>query len=213
VPESLPLGFREAVEWVSGHGGIWVYLIVFSAAILENIFPPYPGDTILFAGAVLASGGVVSAPLILLSGITGNVAGAMLVYTFGYSRGRKYFLSRHGRFIDPAHLERIERWFARYGSRIILISRFLTGIRSGVALAAGLGEVPAYKMALYTTLSTLAWNGLIVGLALALGTNWEAIHDFARLYNRLVLALLCVAALAWAVRWQIRRRRQNRSAP
>jgi membrane protein DedA with SNARE-associated domain len=137
----------------------------------------------------------------------------MLVYYFGYSRGRKYFLSRHGRFIDPAHLERIEKWFARHGSRIILISRFLTGIRSGVALAAGLGEVPAYKMALYTTLSTLAWNGLIVGLALALGTNWEAIHDFARLYNRLVLALLCIAALAWAVRWQIRRRRQNRPVP
>ena len=212
MPETLPLGLREAVEWVSGHGGLWVYLIVFASSILENVFPPYPGDTILFAGAVLASAGEVSTPLVLVSGITGNVAGAMLVYAFGFSRGRKYFQEGHGRFIDPAHLERIEKWFARYGSRIILISRFLTGIRSGVALAAGLGEVPAYKMALYTTLSTLAWNGLIVALALALGTNWEAINDFARLYNRLVLALLCVVALAWAVRWQIRRRRPNGSA-
>jgi membrane protein DedA with SNARE-associated domain len=209
VPETLPLGLREAVEWVSGYGGLWVYLIVFGSSILENLFPPYPGDTILFAGAVLASAGEVSSPLVLLSGITGNVAGAMLVYYFGFSRGRKYFLSHHGRFIDPAHLERIEKWFARYGSRIILISRFLTGIRSGVALAAGLGEVPAYKMAIYTTLSTLVWNGLIVALAMALGTNWEAIHDFALLYNRLVLALLCGAALAWAIRWQIRRRRKR----
>lgn len=212
MPESLPLGFREAVAWVSGAGGLWVYLIVFSAAVIENLFPPYPGDTILFAGAVLASAGLVSTPLILLMGITGNVGGAMLVYYFGYSKGRKYFLTRRGRFIDPAHLERIERWFARYGSRIILISRFLTGIRSGVALAAGLGEVPAAKMAIYTTISTLCWNGLIVGLALTLGTNWEGIYEFAHLYNRLVLALLCVVALALAIRWYLRRRRRGRSA-
>lgn len=207
MPESLPLGLREAVLWISGHGGVWVYLIVFSAAILENIFPPFPGDTFLFAGAVVASAGAVSPYLVLCMGITGNVAGAMLVYLFGYSRGRKYFLTHHGRFIDPAHLEKIERWFARYGSRIILISRFLTGIRSGVALAAGLGEVPAAKMALYTTISTLFWNGLIVALAFALGSNWEAIHEFARLYNRLVLALLALATLAWAIRWLLRRRR------
>lgn len=213
MPESLPLGFREAVAWVSGHGGVWVYLIVLSAAILENVFPPYPGDTILFAGAVLASAGLVSIPLVLLCGVTGNVGGAMLVYYFGYSRGRKYFLTHRGKFIDPAHLERIERWFKRHGSRIILISRFLTGIRSGVALAAGLGEVPAAKMVLYTTISTICWNGLIVWLALSLGTNWEAIYEFASLYNRMVLALLCLVALAWTIRWQIRRRRRDKSAP
>jgi membrane protein DedA with SNARE-associated domain len=135
----------------------------------------------------------------------------MLVYTFGYTRGRRYFLSHHGRWIDPDHLHRIERWFGRYGTRVILVSRFLTGIRSAVALAAGLGEVPRGKMLLFTTLSTLLWNGLIVGLAVALGSNWQAIYDFARLYNRLVLAFLGLAALALAVHWRLRGRRQKRA--
>lgn len=207
MPETLPLGLREAIIWISGHGGIWVYVIVFTACILENLFPPYPGDTLLFAGAVLGTTGVVSTPLILILGISGNVLGAMLVYTFGHTRGRRYFLAHRGRFIDPVHLQRIENWFARYGTRIILVSRFLTGIRSAVALAAGLGEVPAAKMLLYTFISTLFWNGLIVGLAVALGSNWEEIHEFARLYNRLVLALLCIACVAWAVRWLTRRKR------
>lgn len=208
MPETLPLGLQEAIAWISGQGGIWIYLIVFTACILENLFPPYPGDTLLFAGAVLASAGLVSIPLILALGITGNVLGAMLVYRFGYTRGRRYFLNHQGKFIDPVHLHRIERWFGRYGTRIILISRFLTGIRSAVALAAGLGEVPVGRMLVYTAISTLLWNGLIVGLAVALGSNWEAIHEFARLYNRLVLALLCVVALAWTIRWRLRRRKQ-----
>lgn len=203
--DNLPMGLQEVVSWISAQGGIWVYLIVFSACVLENLFPPYPGDTLLFAGAVLATAGVVSVPLVLGLGITGNVLGAMLVYAFGYTRGRRFFLSHQGRFIDPAHLHKIENWFGRYGTRIILLSRFLTGIRSGVALAAGLGEVPLGKMLIYTTVSTLFWNGLIVGLAWTLGSNWEAIHEFARLYNRLVLALLCLAALAWTIRWLVRR--------
>jgi len=194
------------MAWVGAQGGIWVYLIVFSACVLENVFPPYPGDTLLFAGAVLAAAGVVSTPLVLALGISGNVLGAMLVYTFGYTRGRKFFLSHHGRFIDPAHLRKIESWFGRYGTRLILLSRFLTGIRSGVALAAGLGEVPLGKMLLYTTISTLFWNGMIVGLALALDSNWDAIYEFAHLYNRLVLALLCLVALAWTIRRLVRRK-------
>jgi membrane protein DedA with SNARE-associated domain len=211
MPETLPLGLKEAIAWISGQGGIWIYLIVFSACILENIFPPYPGDTLLFAGAVLASAGVVSTPLVLFLGILGNVMGAMMVYAFGFTRGRKYFLSHQGKFIDPTHLQRIENWFVRYGARIILVSRFLTGIRSAVALAAGLGEVPVAKMLLYTTISTLFWNGLIVGLALALDSNWEAIHDFALLYNRLVLALLCLVAVAWAIQWRLRKNRKAKS--
>lgn len=213
MPESLPVGLQQAIAWVGAQGGMWVYLIVFSACVLENVFPPYPGDTLLFAGAVLATAGVVSTPLVLVLGISGNVLGAMLVYAFGYTRGRKFFLSHHGRFIDPAHLRKIESWFGRYGTRLILISRFLTGIRSGVALAAGLGEVPLGKMLIYTTVSTLLWNGMIVGSAWALGTNWEAIYEFARLYNRLVLALLCVAALAWTIHRLFRTRQEPTAGP
>jgi membrane protein DedA with SNARE-associated domain len=205
--EALPSGLQDAIALVSGHGGLWVYLIVFTAAILENIFPPYPGDTILFAGAALAATGAVLWPLVLVCGISGNVLGAMMVYAFGFTRGRKYFLGHHGKFIDPDRLHRIERWFSHYGARVIMISRFLTGIRSAVSLAAGLGEVGWRKMIIYTTVSTLLWNGLIVGLAIVLGRNWDAVYAFAMLYNRLVLALLAGIALAWAVRqlWLKRR--------
>jgi len=209
--ETLPTGLQETIELISGHGGLWIYTAVFIAAVIENIFPPFPGDTFLLAGAVLAVAGTVLWPAVLICGIGGNVLGAMLVFWFGYTRGRKYFLTHRGRWIEPERLRRIENWFLQYGARIIVISRFLTGIRSGVALAAGLGEVPFAKMLIYTTISTLLWNGLIVGLALALGNNWDAIYEFARLYNWLVLALLATVAVGWAV-WQLYlKRRRSRS--
>ena len=209
--ETLPTGLQETIELISGHGGLWIYTAVFITAIIENIFPPVPGDTFLLAGAALAVTGAALWTGVLVCGIAGNVLGAMLVFWFGATRGRKYFLTHHGRWIEPERLHRIENWFLQHGARIIMVSRFLTGIRSGVALAAGLGEVPFAKMLIYTSISTLLWNGLIVGLALALGNNWEAIYEFAHLYNRLVLALLVAAAVGWAV-WQLYlKQRRSRS--
>ena len=135
----------------------------------------------------------------------------MLVFWFGHTKGRKYFLRHHGRWIDADRLHRIEAWFKTYGTRVIVISRFLTGIRSGIALCAGLGEVPASHMLFFTTISTLLWNGLIVGLALVLGHNWHAIYEFATLYNRLVLALLGLLAIGWAIRQFVLKRRGSGS--
>lgn len=199
MPDAFTAKLEEVVLLISAYGGFWIYSIVFVSCIIENIFPPYPGDTVLFAGTVLSAAGRVEWYLVLIAGLAGNVAGAMLVYWFGAAKGRKYFLRHHGKWISEQSLHRIEGWFSQHGARIILISRFLTGIRSGVSLTAGIGEVPVGKMAIYTTISTLMWNGLIVALALAFERNWEAIYDFATLYNKIVLAGVVLAFVGWGV--------------
>lgn len=194
------------VDFLAAYGGLGIYVIVLVAAVIENLFPPAPGDTVLFAGAVVAAKGGGLWPVVLMAAVAGNIAGAMLVYWFGLARGRRYFQNHRGRFVDPERLRQIERWFDRYGARVILLSRFLTGIRSGVALWAGLGEVPALRMAAYTAVSTLLWNSLIVAAALALNYNWAAIYEFARIYNGVVFLLFGVIAVAWAIhalwRWR-----------
>jgi membrane protein DedA with SNARE-associated domain len=213
VIESLPQGLAEWVAAISQYGGFWIYIFVFIAGVTENIFPPFPGDSILFAGGVLASAGLVWWPLVLVCGVVGNVIGAMTVYWFGYSKGRHYFITHHGRLIDEARLHRIENWFERYGTWIIIGSRFLTGIRSGIALCAGLGEVPASQMLLYTTLSTLLWNSVIITLAFLLGSNWNEISEFAGLYNRLIIGMLVAIAAGWGIRQFALKRARQRTEP
>jgi membrane protein DedA with SNARE-associated domain len=209
MPESLPPNLEHIAGLLSAYGGFWIYMIVFVSAIIENIFPPYPGDTVLFAGTVVSAAGQVYWPVVLLAGIVGNVAGAMLVYSFGLYKGRKYFLHHSGRWISEKNLHRIEGWFARHGAELILISRFLTGIRSAVSLTAGIAEVNTTKMVVYTVVSTLLWNGLIVGLALALGSNWREVYHFAMSYNRIVLLSIVSAAALWgAYRLTFGRRRR-----
>lgn len=186
------------VDLLATYGGGWIYACVLIAAVVENIFPPAPGDSVLFAGVVVTARGGGEWPLVLLAAVAGNVGGAMLVYWFGLARGRRYFQNHRGRFIDPDRLQKIERWFQRHGARVILSSRFLTGIRSGVALTAGLGEVPVLRMAAYTAVSTLLWNALIVAAALLLNYNWPAIYEFARIYDGVVFLLFGLVGCGWA---------------
>ena len=66
------------------------------------------------------------------------MAGFLVMYYLGYSRGRAFFAGRRG----AAKLARAERWLSRYGVALILGNRFLSGIRSVIAIGAGLGRMP-----------------------------------------------------------------------
>ena len=127
------------------HGAIWVYIFIFISGLLENIFPPYPGDTVTFVGGYLSGTGHLTFPLVFLSSGLGCLSGALILYLIGKSKGRELFLRNKGKIFDVAHLEKVEGWFRKYGEKVLILSRFLTGVRSVVALAAGVANVNAKK--------------------------------------------------------------------
>ena len=42
---------QQFAEWITSYGVIWVYLAIVLASFIENIFPPFPGDTVTIVGA------------------------------------------------------------------------------------------------------------------------------------------------------------------
>ena len=182
------------------HGALWCYVFLFLSNLFENIFPPYPGDMITFAGGYLAGIGHLTFPLVFLSAGLGCLSGAMILYLLGKGKGRKLFLKRGKGIFDRAHLERVERWFAKYGEKVLVLSRFLAGVRSVVALAAGVGNVSLKKMTIYTSISILLWNGIILLFAFKVQQNWQEVLQILQIYNKVVLVIVAVAALIWLLR-------------
>ena len=182
------------------HGAFWFYLFIFLSSFFENIFPPYPGDMVTFVGGYLAGTNHLTFPLVFLSACLGCLSGAMLLYFLGKGRGRKLFLKNGKVIFDRAHLEKVERWFRRYGEKVLVISRFLAGVRSVVALAAGVGNVSPRKMAIYTSISIVLWNGLILFSAFKVQQNWREILQMIQIYNKVVLAIVVLVAIIWLVR-------------
>jgi membrane protein DedA with SNARE-associated domain len=182
------------------HGALWFYLFIFLSSVFENIFPPYPGDMVTFVGGYLAGTSHLTFPLVFLSACSGCLAGAMLLYLLGKGKVRKVFLKKGKVIFDRAHLEKVERWFRRYGEKVLVISRFLTGVRSVVALAAGVGNVSLRKMTIYTSISIVLWNGIILFSASKVQQNWREILQMIQIYNKVVLAIVVVVAIIWLVK-------------
>ena len=182
------------------HGAFWFYVFIFVSSVLENFFPPFPGDTVTFVGGYLAGTQHLTFPLVFLSACLGCLSGAMLLYLLGKNKGRKVFLKDGKRIFDRPHLEQVERWFKRYGEKVLVLSRFLPGVRSVVALAAGVGNVSLKKMTIYTSISIVLWNGIILFFALKVQQNWREILRMIQIYNRVVLAIVVLLAIVWLIK-------------
>jgi len=198
--ENICLRAEDFLKLAITFGPFWFYLFIFLSGLVENLFPPYPGDTVTFIGGYLAGTGVLTFSLVFFSASLGCLAGAMILYILGKNKGRGIFLKNKGKVFNKAQLERIENWFKRYGEKVLILSRFLTGVRSVVALTAGVGNVKIQKMTGYTSISIVLWNGIILFSAFKVQKNWREILGMLQVYNKVVLAVVIVIVIVWLIR-------------
>jgi membrane protein DedA with SNARE-associated domain len=198
--ESICLKAEDYLKLAIALGPFWFYLFIFLSGLVENLFPPYPGDTVTFIGGYLAGTGLLTFSLVFCSASLGCLAGAMILYVLGKSKGRRIFLKDKGPIFNQTQLHRVENWFRRYGEKVLIISRFLTGVRSLVALTAGVGNVRLKKMTIYTLISILLWNGIILFSAFKIQENWREILKMIQIYNKVVLTVVVLSCIIWFAR-------------
>jgi membrane protein DedA with SNARE-associated domain len=136
--------------------------------------------------------------------------GASIAYAIGYY-GRIELIERHGNklHISPRRLELARGWFDRYGSPVMLVSRFIPGVRAVFPYAAGVSQMRFSRFLPFTLIGSIGW---VLGLALlgrAVGSDWQSWrHNLG--YVDYVALILLVAAIAFLV---IRRIRSRGSGP
>jgi membrane protein DedA with SNARE-associated domain len=202
--------FDQILEFVASRNEFIIYAILLVSAVIENLFPPFPGDSITLAGAYLAGKGDIDYIGVLVSAALGGLIGAMILYYLGKSHGRKVLERGTSKYLGRGSMEKIERMFARFGEPIILASRFMTGVRSAVAIAAGIGNVNVFRMGGFTAISVILWNCLLIGLMIYTKSNWRAIISLVRHYNTAVILVVILLLVAWIFRIAWNRIRNSR---
>ena len=183
--ESLFSFIEQSPPWL-------VFVTVFLASYVENIFPPVPGDTILVFGAYLVGRGQLSFAMAMATTLMGSVLGFLTLYVVGYRYGRGFLYSTQQTWFSPKSLRRVEELFDRWGYGVVLINRFLAGLRSVVGLFSGLGKLNIWKVILLSTISSLLWNGTLIWLGSTIGENWEQIASYLKNYNAVVSIILVI---------------------
>ncbi len=184
----------EILNMISSHSPLWIYGFVVAVMILENFFPPIPGDLSVFICGVYAAGGNISWSAVFALSVVGTLISVMAIYYISRQTGRQILLSRRMRWLGIKKLDKVEHWFQRWGDKAILASRWLTGVRALLAVMAGIGRLNAGKMFFYSLISTLTFNFTLLFLALRLRQDWSKIEGILAAYNTIILVALLVIA-------------------
>jgi membrane protein DedA with SNARE-associated domain len=190
--------------------GPWAPLLLFGAAFIEYVFPPFPGDLLVVLGAWYAVHGELSWPVVYGAVTAGAVFGAWVDHQAGIWLGARLEHSpTAARLLSPAQLARFEAAYRRWGFWLLLLNRFFPGVRGFIFLAAGASGVPVGRAMLLGGISAVTWNGLLLAGGALVTTNLDELVMLVDRYTRLVGALVGVVVVALLLRalWLRRRGR------
>lgn len=191
--------FEQELTWwiirVISHLG---YVGLYAGMLGQAIGVPLPSELMLSFSGYLASSHVLEIIPVIVVGTAGDFSGAIIAYLIGYYGGRP-LLIRFGRifFVRERELERADRWFARYGSRAVLATKLLPGIRAFGSYPAGVTRMPIAPFLLYTLLGSAIWCTLFSEIGFTLGRNWVRLGIYARPASFILLGLVVIAIGAW----------------
>ena len=171
----------------------WGWFGVAALLVFENATGITPSEIILgLAGWMLISEHQLPPSMIFLGGFyaaIGSVLGASIAYWVARLGGRPLVdkLARWVR-IDPAHIDRAENQFQRWGLGLVLIGRVIPGIRTLISIPAGLARMPFLAFFIATFIGAYIWCTLLIGAGYLLGHEWALISAYLKQFLPFLLA-------------------------
>jgi len=186
---------------------------VFVALILPPFGLPLPEDVSLLAAGVLVRSGHAQFWVACLVGYSG----ILCADTIAWLMGRKVGLHPTGfiaRLVGPKDIERIERFFRRYGAWAIVIARQFPGLRFPAFFFAGASGVRYRRFIAFDGSAALITVGVFVSLGNAFGDDLGRIIvwlDHARLAGTVLVVIAVVFGIWRIIRWRGRHKKGGTS--
>lgn len=197
----------HTISALNGSFGGWTYGIVFLIIFCETglvVVPFLPGDSLLFVlGALSAAGGISMTWLwILLT--TAAVSGNIVNYFVGTKMARVVLRSDQ-KLIKPQHLKRTHEFFEKYGSKTIILTRFLPILRTVAPFLAGVGQMDYRKFTLYNFLGGFLW----VSVGLWSGYWFGRLPWVEKNFSLVIIAIVVISLMP--ATWEFLKHRRRHS--
>ena len=179
---------------------------------VENVFPPIPSELIMPLAGYLSAQGTLSFAGIVAAGTLGSVIGALPLYWLGRTLGKERLsrlAEKHGRWftVSPEEIDHADEWFGRHGGKAVFLGRLVPGVRSLIAIPAGLHEMPMVPFLVYTTIGSSLWTAALAAAGYGLGAQFREVEKYLDPVSWVVFGAL----LAWYI-WRVVRQGRRRRA-
>lgn len=184
------------INLVSGAGsGIFAYALVFGVLLACGLGVPLPEDISLITGGFLVYQGKAQLGVMMAVGYLGILIGDSMIFYAGRRIGSRVGTQGglFARIVTAEKRARVELLFKKHGQKIIMIARFMPGVRTVTYFTAGSVGMRYATFALFDSVAALASAPIFVYLGFRFGGELDWLIEQLKHGQRTVL--LTVAAL------------------
>ena len=178
--------------------GVWVYAILFLIIFVETglvVMPFLPGDSLLFATGMLAAQFPESLNvwLVMILLFIAAVLGDTVNYSIGKQIGMRIinFKILGKQPVTIEHINKTHSFYEKYGSKTIVIARFVPIVRTLAPFVAGIGRMNYATFLTYNFVGGFIW---VFGITLA-GYFLGTIPLIKDNFSKVVLLIILVSVL------------------
>jgi len=175
------------------------YLLLFLGTVLE-------GETILALAGLAAHRGYLALPWVIAVAAAGGFLGDQIYFFVGRRYGPRV-LARFPK-LAPG-VARVSRVLDRYGAPIVVLVRFMYGLRLVGPIAIGMTGMHWPRFALLDAVGAAVWAVLFASLGYAVGDALTLVLGDLKHIEEWVFAALAVSGIATALIVRARRRAAN----
>ena len=174
-----------------------LYLVLFAILIFSGIGLPIPEEVTLLLGGYLAYLEFVNfwaAVWVLIAGIIlADIGGYLLGRFAGEWISKKFFSYQW----TVSALKKAEKYFEKYGEKVVIFSRPLLGVRVAVPILAGHFRMNFAKFILFDAAAAIPWTVFLATLSYYLGSGLDLITE-VRLIKHTVFILVGIVIVLYA---------------
>lgn len=190
--------------------GLLAYLTVFGILLACGLGVPLPEDLSLILGGYLAHQGAANLPAMMAVGFFGILVGDSMIYAIG----RRVGLSPSkggliGRIVTPEKRALVAHMFERHGRKVVMIARFMPGLRAVTYFTAGSVRMPYLQFIFWDGIAALASAPFFVWLGFRFGDEMDALIAKVKEGQMAAISALVLLGVAFFAYRFIRNRRRR----
>jgi membrane-associated protein len=167
---------KEIIQNLTIQYPVWIYGILFLIIFIETglvMMPFLPGDSLLFVAGMLCAIGAgalniwILIPLLIFAAVIGD----NLNYYVGKYLSEKVLALkfRNKNIVKQEWIDEVHTYFEKYGSKTIIIARFMPIIRTVTPFVAGIGNMNNKIFFTYNIVGAILWVSSVTLVGYFLG--------------------------------------------